>query len=144
MAKRTGQCLCGAVTLSADIPDGSFLACQCGQCRRWTGGGPLYSIAAENVEFAGQESVSEYFMSDWGARGFCRACGTTLYWRMRDRGVTSLAVGLLDDQSGLALTEEIFCDRRPEWLPAVPGASQSTEADEMQKLADYMARKSGE
>ena len=104
----------------------------------------LYSIAAENVEFAGQESVSEYFMSDWGARGFCRACGTTLYWRMRDRGVTSLAVGLLDDQAGLALTEEIFCDRRPEWLPAVPGSSQSTEADEMQKLVDYMARKSGE
>lgn len=138
MTKRTGQCLCGAVTLSADIPETSFLACQCGQCQRWTGGGPLYAIGAENVSFEGADNIGEYFASDWGARGFCRLCGTTLYWRMRDREVTSLAVGVLDERSDLRLTGEIFSDCRPNWLPMVPGASQSTEAEEMRKLDDYL------
>ena len=138
MSKRTGQCLCGAVTLSAEIPETSFLACQCGQCQRWTGGGPLYAIGAQDVDFSGGDNIAEYFASEWGARGFCSKCGTTLYWRMRDREVTSIAVGVLDKRDDLRLCEEIFSDCRPNWLPMVPGAAQSTEAEEMQKLDEYL------
>ena len=137
MTRRTGQCLCGAVSVAADIPDPTFLACHCGQCRRWTGGGPFYAIDVENAELSG-EAVTEYFASDWGARGYCGTCGTTLYWRMRDRGITSLAVGILDDQSGLSLRQEIFSDCRAGWMQPVPGTAQSTEAEEMAKLDEYL------
>ena len=136
MTRRTGRCLCGAVTVAADIPKRTFLACHCGQCQRWTGGGPLYSIDAENVEITG-DGVAEHFASEWGARAFCKYCGTTLYWRMRDRGITSLAVGVLDDRSDLSLGQEIFVDRRPGWMQPVEGASQSTEAEEFAKLKAY-------
>ena len=51
----------------------------------------------------------------------------------------TLAAGLLDDQSGMRVTEEIFVDYRPGWLPPFEGAAQSTEAQEMAKLENYMA-----
>ncbi|MEM1159845.1 MAG: GFA family protein [Pseudomonadota bacterium] len=138
MTKRSGQCLCGTVRLSASLPETTFLACHCGQCRRWTGGGPLYAIRAEGVEITGSETIEEFKISAWGARGFCRLCGTTLYWKMQDRGIDSLAVGLLDDQSGLSLTDEIFSDCRAPWMRPIDGASQSTEAQENEKLVAYL------
>jgi len=54
---------------------------------------------------------------------------------MQGGAITNVAVGLLDDQSGLHMASEIFVDYRPAWLPAWPNASQSTEAEEMAKLA---------
>ena len=39
MERKTGQCLCGAVTFSADVA-AEIQACHCTQCQRWTGGGP--------------------------------------------------------------------------------------------------------
>lgn len=144
MSKRTGGCLCGAVRLQMTVPDLTFLACHCGQCRRWTGGGPHYAISVTDVGIEGAAHIVEHYASEWGARGFCGTCGTTLYWKMRDRDITSVAVGTLDDQDGLRLSEEIFSDCRAPWMAAVAGASQSTEAQEMAKLAAYMERKERE
>ena len=138
VAKRTGQCLCGAVTFKADVASG-IQACHCGQCQRWTGGGPLVSVRATDLEIAGADRVAAYHASKWGERAFCGTCGSTLYWRMQGRPVAYVAVGLLDDQSGLTVTDEIFVDHRPPWLKPWPGATQSTEAEEMAKLQEFLA-----
>ena len=57
---------------------------------------------------------------------------------MQGKPSRSVAVGLLDDQTELAMSEEIFVDRRPDWLPVWPAAGQSTEAQEIVKLQDYL------
>ena len=138
MGERTGQCLCGAVTFRANIDD-EIGACHCTQCQRWTGGGPLISARAHDLEISGEERILAYHASKWGERAVCKTCGSTLYWRMQGRPIAYIAVGLLDDQSELKVTEEIFVDYRPTWLPAWPGASQSTEAQEMAKLETFLA-----
>lgn len=135
-----GGCLCGAVRLTARVPKREILACHCGQCRRWTGGGPLFSVRVEEPRIEGAESIGAFHASAHGERAFCTICGTTLYWRMRGGPVTSVAAGVLDDQSGFAVTEEIFCDRRAPWTPPYPDAAQSTEAQESAKLAAFLAR----
>jgi hypothetical protein len=115
------------------------LACHCVQCQRWTGGGPLVTARATDLEISGGDRVLAYHASTWGERAVCGTCGSTLYWRMQGKPVASLAVGLLDDQSGLSVTEEIFVDFRPDWLPAFRGASQSTQAEQAAKLDAYLA-----
>ncbi|MEO1613633.1 MAG: GFA family protein [Pseudomonadota bacterium] len=85
-----------------------------------------------------------FVASEWGERGFCKTCGTTLFWKMKGRPVHNLAAGLFDDQSDLAVTTEIFCDRRAEWQTPFPGAKQSTEAQEQALLADYLAAQKGD
>ena len=138
MALRSGSCLCGAVSFKADVSQ-KIQACHCIQCQRWTGGGPLYSTKATDIEISGGETVSNYHASKWGERVFCKTCGSTLWWKMQGEAVGYVSTGLLDDQSDLRVTEEIFVDYRPAWLPPFEGASQSTEAEELAKLDDYLA-----
>ena len=49
-------------------------------------------------------------------------------------------VGLLDDQAGLTVTDEIFVDQRADWIPLWHGAAQSTEAEELARLHDFLAK----
>lgn len=138
MTQRSGQCLCGAVTFTAKVGT-SIQACHCVQCQRWTGGGPYFAVEVEDLEMSGAETLKDYHASSWGERAFCGTCGSTIYWRMQGETPRTLAAGLLDDQSGLRVTEEIFVDYRPDWLPAFEGADQSTEAQEIAKLKDTLA-----
>lgn len=134
-----GQCLCGAVKFTAELSD-QIAACHCSQCRRWTGGGPLYSVRAQDLRIEGDENISAYRHSAHGERCFCKICGTTLWWRMQGRPVAFVAPGLLDDQTGMHVTEEIFTDHRAGWQLPYPGASQSTEAEELAKLDAFLAK----
>ena len=136
--ERQGSCLCGAVGVSARITSGIGI-CHCSQCRKWTGGGALHSVWVEDLEISGTEHIAHYQASEWGERGFCRLCGTSLYWRMKGSEAKSVAVGLFDDQSSLIVDEEIFVDCRAPWTVPYAGASQSTEAQEMAKLNEYQS-----
>jgi hypothetical protein len=137
MEARTGRCLCGAVRVTARIAP-EVQACHCVQCQRWTGGGPYLCVPVEGLEIEGSETIRVHHASTWGERAFCGVCGSTLYWRMQGHAIRSVAVGLLDDQTGLTVTEEIFVDHRPGWLPAWPGAAQKTEAEETAILAEVL------
>ena len=132
------SCLCGAVRVSATLKNNAVVACHCTQCQRWTGGGPLYAIRAEDVVFHNRDNIGLYHASAHGERGYCRICGTTLYWTMQGKSPQYLPVGLLDDQSGLSVQEEIFVDYRPSWLSPYPGATQSTEAEQLRALEEYL------
>lgn len=134
----TGQCLCGAVSITGTFSD-QIGACHCRQCQQWTGGGPLLSVdVAGDVTVTGAENIRSYKASPWGERCSCATCGSTLWWKMADKDISSVTVGLFDDQSVFHVASEIFTDYRPGWLPHWPDASQSTEAQEHAKLAAYM------
>ena len=135
---RTGQCICGAVRFTCRLKHTEMHACHCTQCQRWRGGGPLINVSIETLDIEDETTVSEYRASTWGSRCFCRQCGLTLFWKMQGKAPKSLAVGLLDDQSGLTMKNEIFVDYRPCWLPVWADADQSTEAQEFAKLKDYL------
>ncbi len=135
---RTGQCLCGAIRFKAVVsPD--IQACHCQQCRRWTGGGPLYSVRVSDLQLTGEEHINAYRASEWGERANCKQCGSVLYWKMQGKPPSYVAPGLLDDQTGLSVTEEIFTDCGSPWSVPFDGASQSTEAEEQAKLDAYLA-----
>lgn len=105
---REGGCLCGAVRFRADVRQHRFNACSCDACRRW-GTGPFMAVSCASVAFEGE--VTRYRSSDWAERGFCAACGGHLFFRPVPDGAYEISVGALDDQSGLTVTGEIFCDR---------------------------------
>ena len=117
MEQRTGGCLCGAVTFTARLESLSFGACHCDQCRHWAGG-PLMAItvAADGMAVAGAENLRVYTSSDWAERASCAVCGASLWYRVTlaegpMAGTYHLAVGTLDDMTGLTLRRELFADR---------------------------------
>lgn len=141
MAVRAGQCLCGAVRVEGAVST-DVQACQCRQCQRWTGGGPLYAVRVRDLTVTGQDSIGTYHHSDHGERAFCKTCGTNLYWRLQGRSIAFIAPGLLDDQSGMTLKQEIFVDNRPAWLPPHPGAAQHSEAEMKAQLEAFLEKES--
>ncbi|MEM7439577.1 MAG: GFA family protein [Pseudomonadota bacterium] len=139
--RRTGKCLCGAVSFEADIANFKAQACHCKQCQQWTGGGPLFVVRVQNVDLEGAASITSYRASAHGERSVCDNCGSTLFWNMQGEQPRSMALGLFEDQSGITIGQEIFVDQRPDWLPPFEGATQSTEADELAKLKEYLEAK---
>ncbi|SMC59861.1 GFA family protein [Primorskyibacter flagellatus] len=120
MEKRKGQCMCGAVRFSARVNPTKVHVCHCEQCRRWTGSA-LFAISAakDDVEIEDTGAVRSFRSSDWASRSVCGTCGSALWYRFDEgkdgAGDFEIAIGLLEDASGLALEQEIFADQCPDF-----------------------------
>jgi hypothetical protein len=130
--ERTGRCLCGAVAFTAKDLKPTIAACHCGMCRRWTGG-PLLALGGCDVVWSDDDSISTYKSSDWAERGFCKVCGTSLFYRFTapgpHHGQIHLAFGTLDDQSGFDMNLEYFIDIKPDAYEFVGNRKKMTEAE---------------
>ena len=116
MSTRTGQCMCGAVSFTArDVPD-TFGACHCEMCRRWAGG-PFLAVTCGEVTWTGV-APKVLTTSAWAERGFCEACGSAMFYRITAdgpmKGLTTVAFGTLDDQTGFEIGREYYVDLKPE------------------------------
>lgn len=112
-ATMTGRCLCGAVTLTASGLNQHVDACHCRMCRTW-GGGPLFAVGCEDgISLTGEAQVTIYDSSAWAERGFCSRCGTHLFYRLKDKRWYAIPAGVLENQEGLVLHQQIFIDEQP-------------------------------
>ncbi|MDR2926100.1 MAG: GFA family protein [Azoarcus sp.] len=137
MSEKTvsGHCLCGAVQVSAVLASHEVGVCHCTMCQHWTGG-PMVSVACSpKTAFAGEEHVTVYPSSAWGERGFCKHCGSALFYRMKSDGSYYIPVGVLDDHEGLKLANEIFIDRKPDFYSFAEKTNKMTEAEVMAMFA---------
>lgn len=108
-----GSCLCGAVRVLAKTMSADVGVCHCTMCRTW-GGGPLFAAECESdLQFEGPEHISTFSSSEWAERGFCRTCGTHLFYRLKNGGHYAIPVGLFDDVEQWQLAEQIFIDQKP-------------------------------
>ena len=113
VSERTGRCLCGAVGVRAETASPSVGACHCRMCRRWTGGPWMAVECGAVVHFEGEEHVASFASSAWAERGFCRQCGTHLYYRLKQDGRLFVPAGLFDQTDDLVFDHQIFVDEQP-------------------------------
>lgn len=130
-----GRCLCGAVSVSFPFQKDSFDACHCGMCRKW-GGGPLLTVdAGTQVSFEGAQSIGTYGSSEWAERGFCKSCGTHLFYRLKKTGFYNLPLGLLENADQLKFHMQIFVDKKPAHYEFANDTERMTEAEVFAKYA---------
>ena len=132
----TGRCLCGAVTFTAERVEHEHHACHCGMCRRWSGGSGFLGASAEGVTFGqqGTEHIGRFAGSEWAERGFCRQCGTTLFYFLKPTSAYTMSVGAFDDQAPFRLVREIFIDRKPSGHSFAGDHERWTEAETFARL----------
>ncbi len=112
----SGSCLCGAVRVTAESFDTRVAACHCNMCRKWGGGPILSSNCGTEVRFEGEENITIYASSPWADRGFCKRCGTPLFYRVRESDHYFIPVDIFDDVSrALSLEIQTFIDRKPSY-----------------------------
>lgn len=108
-----GKCLCGAVEVEAPSAETSVGACHCNTCRRW-GGGPLLAVnCGTDVSFTNEGEITRFQSSEWAERGFCRNCGTHLFYHLKGKDQYIMPAGLFENASGLNFDHQIFIDQKP-------------------------------
>ena len=129
------SCLCGAVKLTAGKFEGSLGACHCSMCRKW-GGGPLLCIdCGTDVHIDGEEHVAAYDSSAWAERGFCKNCGTHLFYRLKQARQYVIPIGLFDDHPQVSFDSQIFIDEKPDYYAFANDTTFMTGAEVFAKYA---------
>ena len=121
----TGGCLCGAVKFKVDGPLREVIACHCGQCRKTTGNFfATTNASADAVTFNEDSGLAWYTSSEEAERGFCKTCGSNLFWRRFGSDTMSITAGSLDGATGLHIKEHIYVADKPDWYEITDGKPQ--------------------
>jgi hypothetical protein len=124
-----GSCLCGAVGFEVEgALERQPEACHCTQCRKQTG----HFFAAVNVRrkaltIHGGDKVTWYRSSPKVQRGFCSACGSSLFWNPTIEGYEWIAVamGAFDSPTGTRLAKHTFVADKGDYYDIDDGLPQS-------------------
>ena len=107
--RRTGGCLCGAVRYEVSGPLRDVVICHCTQCRRYHGHAAAFTSAPEErLHFLEARGLAWFRSSDTAERGFCRNCGSSLFWHPVGRNVLAFTPGSLDETAGLTCVAHVF------------------------------------
>lgn len=123
-----GRCLCGAVQFTARPHGRDLSACHCGICRRWTAG-PFFAVECDGLTIADDSSLGVYPSSEWAERGFCKKCGTSLFYRLLGKDFAAVSVESLDERNGFAFTSQIFVDEKPAYYDFANATKTMTGAE---------------
>lgn len=97
----TGGCLCGAVRYEIVGDPGGILNCHCSKCRRFHGHYGVYSGVITDQLHILEKSGLRWFKSETDEtpnvhRGFCKECGSSLFWHPRDSRHIWVALGSME------------------------------------------------
>lgn len=111
--KSQGRCLCGKVSFSTPVVSEVGI-CHCEMCRRWSSGPYIAAHFREKPEIQGEEHITWFPSSDWAERGFCKECGSNLFYRLKgDAPEFAVCAGAYEDQSGFKVNMQIFIEEKP-------------------------------
>ena len=122
----TGGCMCGTVRYAVHGPLRQIVACHCEQCRRSSG----HFVAATacrraNFELLSEETLAWYSAVKGFRRGFCKRCGSSLFFEETDGERVSIAAGSLDKPQGLKIEAHIYTDEAGDYYEIDPHVPQS-------------------
>ncbi|MDQ2090425.1 GFA family protein [Marimonas arenosa] len=121
-----GSCLCGAVqiTIAGELAPPN--ACHCSQCRKQSGHfWASTDLPMDRVTIRGEANVTWFNASEIATRGFCRSCGSFLFWKRHGRGEIAVAMGAIDSPTGTQLSGHIFSADKGDYYDIADGLPKS-------------------
>jgi hypothetical protein len=72
-------------------------------------------VERDGLRLISRETLEWYIDGNGRDRGFCTACGSTLFWSSEGHPTISVSAGALDGPTGLALERHIFTSDTADW-----------------------------
>jgi hypothetical protein len=120
-----GSCLCGKVLFRTTGPLRGVIYCHCSQCRKQSGHYVAATqVADANISIDGSENLTWYHASPEARRGFCRACGSLLFWKDESLDRISIMAGSFERASGLRGESHIFVADKGDYYSIDDGLPQ--------------------
>lgn len=66
-----------------------------------------------DVLFEGQQHITIFDSSEWAERGFCKQCGSHLFYRLKESNQHFMPVGLFDEQQQFVFDHQVFIEEKP-------------------------------
>ncbi len=134
---RHGSCLCAAVRFTTRGPLRGVVYCHCTQCRKQTGNFlAAANVATADIAVEGEDNVTWYAASSFARRGFCRICGSVLFWKRNGAEVVSVLAGAFDKPSGLKGESHLFVADKGDYYEIEDGLPQFARSSPSIKVAD--------
>ncbi|MEM6408019.1 MAG: GFA family protein [Pseudomonadota bacterium] len=120
-----GRCECGAVAFEAPELRREVTFCHCSQCRRTSGHQWAATRAPwASLTFTRDDGLTWYTSSDFAKRGFCKRCGSSLFYRMNDEDGVGIAAGCIDAPNDLTPGKHIFVADKGDYYDIAADAPQ--------------------
>lgn len=135
MAQAHGSCLCGDVRFTVAWPSKWVAHCHCTMCQRAHGAAFVTWFGMENERVRIEDaagSLNWYVSSPGAERGFCKRCGSSLFFRSgRWPGELHIALANLHDEADHAPMVHVFWETHVEWAGIDPkdGLPRKTAPD---------------
>lgn len=123
-----GSCLCGAVRveIEGDLPKPNV--CHCSQCRKQSGHNwASTDVLPDRLKVEGKEHVRWYQSSEKVRRGFCKTCGSFLFWDADTLENIAVAMGVFDGATGTTLSGHIFVADKGDYYEIADGLPQEQQ-----------------
>ena len=134
----TGGCLCGAVRYEVKGPLRNIVNCHCSMCQKLHGNfGPHSKARKIDIKFTNNDGLAWFKTSDVARRGFCRKCGSSLFWEPFDLDATGIIAGSLDGPTGLTTMGHIFVGEKPDFYEITDDYPQFEKSSGGQFVNDY-------
>ena len=116
----SGGCQCGAVRYHTDVMLDNAHLCHCRMCQKAVGNvfAALVATPNEALEWT-RGAPASFKSSDHATRGFCRDCGTPLFYNSLDTGRINLTIGSLDEPENFAPKSQMGIESRVSWFGAL-------------------------
>ena len=116
----TGGCLCGAVRYEIHGALLSVLNCHCSKCRRFNGHIGAYTAThRDNLIITCNDGLKWYHSildeTPNVYRGFCKECGSSLFWDPRQSENISITAGSLDEPTNLKTTDHVWVSQKADY-----------------------------
>ena len=129
-----GSCLCGCITIEAKAMSTDLGVCHCGMCRKWSAGPYLAVDCGTDVKFTGEEYISTYDSSEWAERAFCKKCGTSLFYKLKETRQHIVSSEIFNENN-LNFDHQIFVDDKPDYYDFANKTKNMTGAEVMAAFA---------
>lgn len=133
-----GGCLCGAVRYEVKGALRDIVNCHCAMCQKIHGNfGPHSKAKKVNIKITNNEGLSWFETSEVARRGFCRKCGSSLFWEPYEMDATGIIAGSLDAPTGLKTMGHIYVSEKPDFYEITDSSPQFQESSNGQLENDY-------
>ena len=124
-----GSCLCGTITYEISGNPRAVVECHFNQCRKMSGHYVAATrVAHSDIDIQGSENLTWYTSSDIAKRGFCRMCGSQLFWQNLNLDLISVMAGTIDGATGLQTEERLFADCKGDYYALAEMAGDAATA----------------
>jgi hypothetical protein len=123
-----GSCLCDAVSFTVDGELNQPDACHCSQCRRQSGHfWASTDVPRERLTITGDDNLTWFHATDRVRRGFCRYCGSFLFWEPIGGARVAVAMGAFDPPTDTRLHMHIFVADKGDYYDLDDGVPQNAQ-----------------